>query len=103
MIMKIVILTLQMICDWISSGRSNHVFGGSASFAVSPLTTWSGEAMAAVFELEAGLLILELWRLSEELLSSTHGQPACSPEMIAAGRTRFRREILWFRAGIVRS
>lgn len=66
-------------------------------FVDSPLTTWSGEAaMAAVFELEADLLILEL-------LSSTHGQPDCSPEMIAAGRTRFRRKILWVRAGIVRS
>lgn len=70
-------------------------------FADSPLTTWSGEAMAAVFELEADLMILELLRLSEDLLSSTHGQPDCSPEMIAAGRTRFRRQILWFRAGIV--
>lgn len=97
---KIVILTSLMICDWISSGRSNHVFGGSTSVADSPLTTCSGEVMVAVFEVEAALLILEELCLNGELLSCTHDQPDCSPEMIAAGRTRFRRKILWFRAGI---
>lgn len=58
--------------------------------------------MAVVFELEAALLILEELCLNEKLSSSTHGQPDCTPEMIAAGRTRFRREILWVRAGIAR-